>query len=351
MTSPIFVSGGAGFIGSALVRKLIRESMAPVVNIDILTYAGNLRSLDAVADSPSYSLEQVDIRDMVSLRRIFAQYEPQTVFHLAAESHVDRSIDGPAAFINTNVVGTYSLLEVAREYWFSAGRPDGFRFIHTSTDEVFGTLGDTGTFDETTPYAPNSPYAASKAASDHLVRAWHRTYELPVITTNCSNNYGPFQFPEKLMPHMIISALEGDPLPVYGDGGQVRDWLHVDDHVDALLEVASRGRIGDVYAIGGRKELRNADVVELVCALLDKLRSRTDGGKYSDLVVNVPDRPGHDRRYAIDPSKIENELGWLPSRDFDSGLEATVVWYLENESWWRPLREEKYQGERLGLHS
>ncbi len=351
MKSPIFVSGGAGFIGSALVRRLIDESEAKVVNIDILTYAGNLRSLDSVTGSSSYSLEQVDIRDMASLRRIFARYEPQTVFHLAAESHVDRSIDGPAAFVETNVVGTYSMLEVAREYWSAAGRPDEFRFIHTSTDEVFGTLGDTGAFDETTPYAPNSPYAASKAASDHLVRAWYRTYDLPVITTNCSNNYGPYQFPEKLIPHMIISALDGDPLPVYGDGGQVRDWLHVDDHVDALLSVASKGQIGDVYTIGGRNELLNVDVVERICALLDKLRARPDGGTYRDLVVNVPDRPGHDRRYAINPSKIENELEWCPSRDFDTGLETTVTWYLEHESWWRPLREENYHGERLGLNT
>ena len=242
MNSSIFVTGGAGFIGSAMVRRLIAESEATVVNIDVLTYAGNLNSLDQVAGSSSYSFEQVDIRDMAYLRRIFAEYQPHTVFHLAAESHVDRSIDGPAAFVDTNVVGTYSLLEVAREYWYAAGRPEGFRFIHTSTDEVFGTLGDTGHFDETTPYAPNSPYAATKAAADHLVRAWHQTYGLPVITTNCSNNYGPYQFPEKLIPHIIISALEKDPLPVYGDGRQVRDWLHVDDHVDALLTVMQRGR-------------------------------------------------------------------------------------------------------------
>lgn len=348
MTSPIFVTGGAGFIGSALVRRLIGEG-ATVVNIDILTYAGNLKSLDEVTQSPSYSFEQIDIRDVAALRQIFSQYQPQTVFHLAAESHVDRSIDGPAAFVDTNVVGTYSLLEGAREYWYAAGRPQGFRLIHTSTDEVFGTLGATGRFDETTPYAPNSPYAASKAAADHLVRAWHQTYDLPVITTNCSNNYGPYQFPEKLIPHMIISALEENQLPVYGDGGQVRDWLHVDDHVDALLKVASRGRIGHVYAVGGRSELRNIEIVEKICALLDKLQPRSNGRPYSNLVTNVPDRPGHDRRYAIDPSKIENELSWRPAHSFDAGLDATVNWYLEHESWWRPLRNDEYRGERLGL--
>ncbi len=349
MTPPIFVTGGAGFIGSALVRRLIGESGATVVNIDILTYAGNLKSLDEVTGSSSYSFEQIDIRDVAALRRIFSQYQPRTVFHLAAESHVDRSIDGPAAFVETNVVGTYSLLEVAREYWYAAGRPEGFRFIHTSTDEVFGTLGDTGRFDETTQYAPNSPYAASKAAADHLVRAWHQTYDLPVITTNCSNNYGPYQFPEKLIPQMVISAVEENQLPVYGDGGQVRDWLHVDDHVDALLKVASSGRIGHVYAVGGRSELRNIEIVEKICALLDKLQPRANGRTYSNLVTNVPDRPGHDRRYAIDPSKIENELHWRPTRSFDAGLDATVRWYLENESWWRPLRDNEYHGERLGL--
>ena len=349
MTSPIIVTGGAGFIGSALVRRLIGESGGSVTNIDVLTYAGNLNSLDAITASPSYSFEQVDIRDMASLRKIFAQYEPQTVLHLAAESHVDRSIDGPAAFVDTNVVGTYSLLEVAREYWYAAGRPRGFRFIHASTDEVFGTLGDTGCFDETTPYAPNSPYAASKAAADHLVRAWYKTYELPVITTICSNNYGPYQFPEKLIPHMIITALEGDPMPVYGDGHQKRDWLHVDDHVDALLTIMQRGRIGDVYAVGGRNEWSNIAVVEAICSALDVMRPRLDGRNYGGQITHVPDRPGHDRRYAIDPSKIEQELGWRSTRSMEAGLMDTVQWYLDHESWWRPIRKEAYGGQQLGL--
>ena len=277
MTPSIIVTGGAGFIGSALVRRLVADADILVVNVDALTYAGNLASLADVSASPFYAFEQVDIRDLTSLHRLFRQYQPRGVYHLAAESHVDRSIDRPAAFVDTNVVGTYSLLEAAREYWDAMDRPDDFRFVHTSTDEVFGDLEETGFFDETTPYAPNSPYAASKAAADHLVRAWHQTYELPVITTNCSNNYGPYQFPEKFIPHMIINALEGESLPVYGDGNQVRDWLHVADHVDSLVTVMKRGHVGDVYAVGGRNERRNIEVVREICSTLDVLRPRSDG--------------------------------------------------------------------------
>lgn len=348
MTSWIMVTGGAGFIGSTLVRRLIDTTDFRVVNIDALTYAGNLESLTDVAASARYAFEQVDIRNPRALRRVLKQYSPRSIVHLAAESHVDRSIDGPAAFIGTNVIGTYALLEAALEFWDEAERPQEFRFIHVSTDEVFGSLGDEGHFTEGTPYAPNSPYAATKAAADHLVRSWHKTYGLPVITTNCSNNYGPRQFPEKLIPHMIITALEGGSLPVYGDGGQVRDWLHVEDHVDALLAVMDNGRVGEVYAIGARNERRNIDVVRAICEHLDVLRPRAEGGTYADLLTHVPDRPGHDRRYAIDPTKIESELGWQSARDMETGLRDTVRWYLDHESWWQRIRSGAYRGKRLG---
>jgi dTDP-glucose 4,6-dehydratase len=346
----IFVTGGAGFIGSALVRKLITESDATVVTVDKLTYAGNLESLAPVADSARHHFERVDIRDAPSLRELFTRYQPRAVMHLAAESHVDRSIDGPAAFIETNVTGTFALLDEARRYWEGLPRAqrDAFRFLHVSTDEVFGSLGPDGHFDETTPYAPSSPYSASKAGSDHLVRAWHHTYGLPVLTTNCSNNYGPYQFPEKLIPLMILSALEGAPLPVYGAGANVRDWLYVDDHVDALLTVLDRGRVGDTYCIGGHTERRNIEVVRAICAIMDELAPRVEGS-HAQSITFVPDRPGHDLRYAIDAGKIARELGWTPRHTFDSGLRATVRWYLENQDWWEHVRSGEYRGERLGL--
>jgi dTDP-glucose 4,6-dehydratase len=345
----IVVTGGAGFIGSAVARRLIESTDYSVVNVDILTYAANLASLPE-GGNRRLIFEQVDVADGPAVRRVFDKYQPRAVLHLAAESHVDRSIDGPAAFIDTNIVGTYTLLETSLAYWMGLGSADraAFRLLHVSTDEVFGSLGSADSFNETTRYAPNSPYAASKAAADHLARAWHRTYGLPVIITNCSNNYGPYQFPEKLIPHMIISALKGKPLGVYGDGTQIRDWLHVEDHVDALRAVMETGRPGEVYAIGARNERRNIDVVTAICSALDRIHPRSDGHSYSELITHVPDRPGHDRRYAIDPSKIEDELGWRARRDWDSGLRETVAWYLDNESWWRD-RSGAYSGERLGL--
>jgi dTDP-glucose 4,6-dehydratase len=351
MIRPILITGGAGFIGSATIRKVICDTDFSVVNVDILTYAANLASLPTAGNSRRLMFEQVDVADGPALSRVFDKYKPQAVLHLAAESHVDRSIDGPAAFIDTNIVGTYTLLETSLAYWTKLDPPEraGFRLVHVSTDEVFGSLGPADAFRETTRYAPNSPYAASKAAADHLARAWHRTYGLPIIVTNCSNNYGPFQFPEKLIPHMIISALENKPLGVYGDGTQIRDWLHVEDHVDALLTVMEKGRIGEVYAIGARNERRNIEVVTAICSALDRIHPRADGTSYGELITHVPDRPGHDQHYAIDPSKVESELGWRPIHDWDDGLEDTVAWYLKNEPWWQDIRSGAYRGKRLGL--
>jgi dTDP-glucose 4,6-dehydratase len=351
MNDTIIVTGGAGFIGSAVVRHLIAHTESRVVVLDALTYAGNLDSIAEAAGSPRYVFEHVDIRDAAAVRRVIAEHRPRAILHLAAESHVDRSIDGPAAFIETNVVGTFNLLEAARDHWraLDPADRDRFRFHHVSTDEVYGSLGETGYFTETTPYAPNSPYAASKAASDHLARSWHHTYGLPVLVTNCSNNYGPFQFPEKFIPHMILCALEGKPLPVYGDGGNVRDWLYVEDHVRALLAVLERAAPGEVYNIGGRNERRNIDVVSRICDLLDELRPRADGRSYREQITFVEDRPGHDRRYAIDASKIERDLGWRPEETFESGLRRTVEWYLDHEEWWSRIRSGAYRGERLGV--
>lgn len=349
----ILVTGGAGFIGSALVRFLLTETAARVANLDKLTYAGNPESLADVAGSPRYSFHRVDIGDGPALRAVFTAFRPTAVMHLAAESHVDRSIDAPAEFIATNVVGTCVLLEAAREYWagLDPTARAAFRFHHVSTDEVYGDLApDAAPFTEATPYAPSSPYAASKAGSDHLVRAWGRTYGLPVVVSNCSNNYGPRQFPEKLIPHMILNALAGRPLPVYGDGAQVRDWLHVDDHARALYRVLTRGRVGETYAIGGHNEQRNRTVVETICDLLEELAPTKPPGvvRYRDLITRVDDRPGHDRRYAIDAGKIERELGWVPQETFASGLRKTLCWYLDNRDWWQRVLSGAYRLERLG---
>jgi dTDP-glucose 4,6-dehydratase len=341
----LLITGGAGFIGSAVVRQAVARGMR-VVNVDALTYAACLDNVASVADSPLYSFEHADIRDAQAMARIFAAYQPIAVMHLAAESHVDRSIDGPGAFIETNVNGTYTLLQAARAQWEAQGRPADFRFHHISTDEVYGTLGDTGQFTEDTPYAPNSPYSASKAASDHLVRAWHETYGLPVVLTNCSNNYGPYHFPEKLIPVVILNALAGKPIPVYGQGLNVRDWLYVEDHADALLTVLARGQNGRSYNIGGENEARNIDLVQMICAILDRLRPADR--PYDSLITYVTDRPGHDLRYAIDPARIRTELGWRPSVTLQQGLEKTVEWYLNNEAWWRPLQARAGVGERLG---
>ncbi|MBY5796870.1 dTDP-glucose 4,6-dehydratase [Rhizobium leguminosarum] len=345
----ILVTGGAGFIGSALVRHLVSEIGAEVLNVDALTYAGNLASLKSVESAPNYQFLQADICDRAGMQEAFASFRPDIVMHLAAESHVDRSISGADDFIQTNIVGTFSLLDAARHYWdgLDARRKSAFRFLHVSTDEVYGSLGDEGLFEETTPYDPSSPYSASKAASDHLAIAWHRTYGLPVVVSNCSNNYGPFHFPEKLIPLMILNALEGKPLPVYGNGANVRDWLYVEDHARALFTIASRGRPGEKYNVGGRNERRNIDVVHRICAILDGVYS--DKGPHTRLITNVTDRPGHDARYAIDASKLESELGWKAQETFETGIEKTVHWYLENEWWWRPLREKVYSGERLGV--
>lgn len=355
MTSRILVTGGAGFIGSAVVRNLIQNTAHHVANLDKLTYAGNLESLVGVADSSRYHFYQVDICDGVALDTVFAEFKPTAVMHLAAESHVDRSIDGPADFIQTNIVGTYSLLEATRRFWSAlpAAEKSAFRFHHISTDEVYGDLeGTDELFVETTPYAPSSPYSASKASSDHLVRAWQRTYGLPVLLTNCSNNYGPYHFPEKLIPHVILNALAGKPLPVYGDGSQIRDWLYVEDHARALVEVVSNGRVGETYNIGGHNEKRNLEVVQSICALLDELRPQyADDGAlnhYSELITFVKDRPGHDLRYAIDASKIERELGWVPQESFETGLRKTVQWYLDNPEWWQRVLSGEYQLGRLG---
>lgn len=351
MQRTLLVTGGAGFIGSAIVRYLINHTDYHVVNVDRLTYAGNPDSVAEVADSERYRFEPVDIRDRRELDRVFREHRPTGVMHLAAESHVDRSIEGPAEFIDTNIVGTYTLLEAARAWWneLPGSKKSSFRFHHVSTDEVYGSLGTTGLFTETTPYAPNSPYSASKAASDHLVRAWHHTYGLPVVTSNCSNNYGPYQFPEKLIPHMILSARDGKPLPVYGDGGNVRDWLYVDDHVRALVLILERGRAGETYNVGGHNERTNLDVVQTLCTLLDELLPDSSHAPHENLITFVKDRPGHDRRYAIDAGKIEDELGWTPEETFETGLRKTVCWYLENPGWWHRVLDGSYRLERIGL--
>jgi dTDP-glucose 4,6-dehydratase len=342
----ILVTGGAGFIGSAVVRLAVARGHE-IVNVDALTYAACLDNVAEVARRNTYAFEQADIRDRAALDRILAHHQPDAIMHLAAESHVDRSIDGPGTFIETNVTGTYTLLEAARAYWIARGRPDGFRFHHISTDEVFGSLGPTGKFTEDTPYDPRSPYSASKAASDHLVRAWGETYGLPVVLTNCSNNYGPYHFPEKLIPVVILNALQGKPIPVYGKGENVRDWLYVEDHADALLLVLEKGAVGRSYNIGGENEARNIDIVRTICRLLDE--RRPGGAPHERLITHVTDRPGHDLRYAIDPTRIREELGWRPSVTLEEGLAKTVDWYLENEAWWRPLQRREGVGKRLGV--
>ena len=360
----ILLTGGAGFIGSAVVRHLINDTDHTVVNLDKLTYAGNLESLTSVSDSPRYAFEQVDICNSAEVGRVFAEHQPDLIMHLAAESHVDRSIDGPGDFIQTNVVGTYVLLEAARAYWAGLGddRKASFRFHHVSTDEVYGDLphpsdcgdaalakgGSLPLFTETTSYAPSSPYSASKASSDHLVRAWHRTYGMPVIITNCSNNYGPYHFPEKLIPLVILNALEGQLLPIYGKGDQIRDWLYVEDHAHALVLAATQGKVGEIWNIGGHNEKQNIEVVEAICSILDELAPRATAESYKSLITYVTDRPGHDRRYAIDASKIEHELGWKPKETFESGLRKTVQWYLDNQQWCQRVQDGSYQRERLG---
>ncbi len=346
----ILITGGAGFIGSALIRHLLRSTDHSIVNLDCLTYAASLDSLESAAGNARYCFEKADVRDVAALERVFREHQPDGVIHLAAESHVDRSIDGPDDFIQTNVVGTLRLLEAARAYWqpLPAERRQAFRFHHVSTDEVFGSLGETGYFTETTAYAPNSPYSASKAGSDHLVRAWHHTYGLPVVMTNCSNNYGPYQFPEKLIPLMILNALEGKPLPVYGNGSNVRDWLHVEDHARALWKVFTEAANGAQYNIGGHNEKRNIDLVRQLCSLLDELRPDPQGRPHERLITYVEDRKGHDLRYAIDASKIERELGWRPQETFESGIRKTVVWYLDHMGWCRSV-QGAYGRERLGL--
>ena len=347
----ILVTGGAGFIGSAVIRFLIENTRHTVLNIDALTYAGNLSSISC-SECERYLFRRVDIRDKPALEKIFHEFSPDTVMHLAAETHVDRSIDGPAEFVQTNIVGTCNLLEVARAYWMELTglRRRQFLFHHISTDEVFGDLGADGHFTESSPYEPSSPYSASKASSDHLVRAWYRTYGLPVIVTNCSNNYGPYQFPEKLIPLTIINALRGEPLRVYGDGSQVRDWLYVEDHANALYRVVTMGQVGETYNIGGASERSNIDVVQTICAMLEELAPIKPAGikHYRDLICFVTDRPGHDQRYAIDASKIQRELGWKPLETFESGLRKTVQWYLEHGDWWHAPDSNSYQRERLG---
>ncbi len=346
----ILVTGGAGFIGSALIRFLIRHTDASVINVDKLTYAGNLESLAEVAESPRYQFMQLDICDGNTMGALLQQHAPDAVMHLAAETHVDRSIDGPAAFMQTNLMGTYHLLEATRHYWqqLPAAQAERFRFLHISTDEVYGDLADSGAlFEETTPYAPSSPYAASKAGSDHLVRAWRRTYGLPTLITNCSNNYGPYQFPEKLIPHMILNALAGKPLPIYGNGQQIRDWLYVDDHAEALWTVLTQAAPGSTYNVGGHNEQCNLDVVRMICGLLEQARP-SQGAPYESLIQFVTDRPGHDTRYAIDASKIAQDLGWQPKETFASGLAKTLHWYLDHPGWWQRVLDGSYRLERLG---
>ncbi len=348
------ITGGAGFIGSAVIRNIINNTSDSVLNLDKLTYAGNLESLDDVSGSSRYEFVRGDVCDRALLGKIFSRFNPDIVMHLAAESHVDRSIDGPGEFIQTNIFGTYALLEEARNYWLSLNdkKRQNFRFLHVSTDEVYGDLEDgEGLFTEETSYAPSSPYSASKASSDHLVRAWHRTYKLPILITNCSNNYGPYQFPEKLIPLIILNALEGKDLPIYGNGKQIRDWLYVDDHARALLQVAFYGEVGETYNIGGHNEIKNIDVVKMVCFILDELSpSKIDGiDKYEQLIVYVADRVGHDIRYAIDATKIANELSWTPNETFATGIRKTVEWYLENSIWCERVKDGTYQGERLGV--
>jgi dTDP-glucose 4,6-dehydratase len=351
MSKRFLVTGGAGFIGSAVVRHLIRETDHRVLVVDKLTYAGNLESLAPVSNDPRYAFVHDDVVNHHKMNRVFEDYQPDVVMHLAAESHVDRSIDGPAAFIETNIVGTYTLLAAALAYWrtMPSSRRADFRFHHISTDEVFGSLDSSGLFNETTPYAPRSPYSASKAASDHLVRSWHHTYGLPILITNCSNNYGPFHFPEKLIPLATIKGCEASQLPVYGDGSNVRDWLYVEDHARALITVVSNGRVGQTYCIGGQSERTNLEVVTAICELLDELLPNKTIGRHETLITFVTDRPGHDLRYAIDATRISTELGWKPRETFESGLRKTVEWYLANRSWWERVRSGVYRGERLGI--
>jgi dTDP-glucose 4,6-dehydratase len=350
MITTLIVTGGAGFIGSAVIRHVLAETDMEVINADKLTYAANPDALAAVADSPRYRFEQVDVCDRRALDRLFERYRPDAVMHLAAESHVDRSVDSPAAFIQTNIVGTYTLLQASLSYWRSlpAGGRERFRFHHVSTDEVYGSLGETGLFTEGTAYRPNSPYSATKASSDHLVRAWHKTFGLPVVVSNSSNNYGPFQFPEKLIPLMTLNALQRKPLPVYGRGLNVRDWLYVEDHAHALATIITRGAIGETYNVGGNNEMRNIDVVETICDLVDEIAPERSSGSRRNLITFVDDRPGHDQRYATDTSKLTRELGWVPRETFDTGLRKTVEWYVTNRGWWETLRR-RYDGRRLGL--
>lgn len=348
----ILVTGGAGFIGSAVIRHIIKNTDNHVLNVDKLTYAGNLESLIEVENSPRYSFKQIDICDADAIDGAFNEFQPELIMHLAAESHVDRSIDGPAEFINTNIIGTYTLLEAARTYWqeLDDDKKTAFRFHHISTDEVYGDLeGTTDLFTEITPYAPSSPYSASKASSDHLVRAWHRTYGLPIIVTNCSNNYGPYHFPEKLIPLVILNALDGKDLPIYGKGNQIRDWLYVEDHARALYKVVTEGAIGETYNIGGHNEKQNIEVVKTICRILDELKPQSNGQPYESLITFVKDRPGHDLRYAIDATKIKKDLGWTPEETFDSGIRKTVKWYLKNLEWCRHVQDGSYQRERLGV--
>lgn len=350
MKKTLVVTGGAGFIGSAVVRQLIGETEYDVVNVDKLTYAGNLESLEGIADNPRYHFERVDICDGPAVREVFARYQPSGVLHLAAETHVDRSIDSPAKFVESNVVGTFTLLQESLAFWRDAGgKRSDFRFVHVSTDEVFGSLGASGFFTETTPYSPNSPYSASKAASDHLVRAWHHTYGMPTITTNCSNNYGPYQFPEKLIPLIVSNAISAKPLPVYGRGENVRDWLYVDDHASGLITAFERGKPGETYNFGGASERKNIEVVRQICNILDALVPAESGEPRERLIQFVSDRPGHDQRYAIDATKAQAQLGWYPRETFESGLKKTVEWYLENRAWSDRVHSGEYRGQRLGL--
>lgn len=349
----ILITGGAGFIGSNLVRLLVTTTEHTILNVDKLTYAGNPHSLNDLAENPRYQFSQTDICDTAAITKLFTDFQPDWVMHLAAESHVDRSIDGPSEFIQTNILGTFTLLQAARAHYESLDgiAHDQFRFLHVSTDEVYGSLGETGLFNEETPYDPHSPYSASKASSDHLARAWADTYKLPVLVTNCSNNYGPYQFPEKLIPVVILKALRGDPIPVYGKGENVRDWLYVGDHAEALHTVIANGKVGETYNIGGNNERHNIDLVRLLCTLLDDLKPREDGKPYADQITFVTDRPGHDLRYAIDATKIKRELGWEPKQDHSSGFRKTVQWYLDNQTWWQAILDGSYQLDRIGTKS